>query len=54
MEYNYTEATKRIIDLRRKVIIQKGGETIEGLSSLELKQNPEQQKGKKQKIQEMN
>ena len=54
MEYNYTEATKRISNLRPKVIIQKGGESVEGLTPLELKSNSDQQKGKQQKTQEIN
>ena len=32
MQYDYSKATKRISDLRRKVIMQKGGESVEGLS----------------------
>ena len=31
MRYDYSKATKRINDLRRKVIMQKGGEFVEGL-----------------------
>lgn len=31
MQYDYSKATKHINNLRRKVIVQKGGESVEGL-----------------------
>lgn len=54
MKYDYAKATKRIVELRRKVIAQKDGDSVEGLSSLEISSKAKQQTSKTPKTQEIN
>lgn len=47
MQYDYSKATKRINDLRRKVIMQKGGESVEGLSLIIIENKSRNKKSPK-------
>ena len=55
MQYDYTKALSRINNLRRKVIMQKGGQAVDGLPSLTPEKQPSKKRSSKNsKTQDLN
>ncbi len=53
-QYDYDKARKHLMDMRRKVVAQKGGITVEGLSPLEVEKEKKKTSVKSSKTQEIN
>lgn len=53
-QYDYDKARKHLIEMRRKVVAQKGGISVEGLSPLDIEKEKKKTSAKSSKTQEIN